>query len=211
MTFSCKTLTLYDVDKVRRHTFIQYVMLAFTDASIARGRAGLAVVARPELAVVARPEIVNIPRLRQKTRQEIAPWTTFFAHARHSNDINRLELAAIFAAIIIEDPWTPLTVHSDSQTALDQIHGAKNRKYARLARMTLDLIAARPGDTTFRKVKAHSGNEGNEYADALASASHARFGGEFVLPDEYTTIHEWFRCPGSCMCVLPSNFYVDVK
>ena len=197
-------------------------MLAFTDASIARGRAGLAVVARPELAVVARPELAvvarpelaSIPRLRQQTRPDIIvarPWTTFFAYARHSNDINRLELAAIFAAIVIEDPWTPLTVHSDSQTALDQVHGAKNRKYARLARMTLDLIAARPGDTTFRKVKAHSGNEGNEYADSLASASHARFGGEFVLPDDYSMIDEWFRCPGSCMCVMPSNFYVDVK
>lgn len=197
-------------------------MLAFTDASIARGRAGIAVVARPD-TVVARPEIAVITRLRQKThpptrpdigviaRSEIVPWTTFFAYAQHSNDINRLELAAIFAAIIIEDPWTPLTVHSDSQTALDQVHGAKNRKYARLARMTLDLIAARPGDTTFRKVKAHSGNEGNEYADALASASHARFGGEFVIPDEYTTIREWIRRPGSCMCVLPSNYYVDIE
>lgn len=83
-------------------------------------------------------------------------------------DINDLELLAVYAALRIVDPSVNVYVYSDSETALVNVVCAPTYRYGYLASRIADVASRRLGATLFCKVKAHSGNAGNERADELA-------------------------------------------
>jgi ribonuclease HI len=132
------------------HTGVYHTSV-YTDASIARGRGGIGFAAR------------------EGDDEWDARYSARVPHALAPRDINRLELLAMYVALTMLDPRRDLVIHTDSQTALDQlVTRRRNRKYGGLTRATLELILSRPGWTLLAKVKGHSGDEGNDMADRLA-------------------------------------------
>ena len=119
-----------------------------------------------------------------------SPVDDFCARVHEHKDINRLELGAIFAGIMLTDPNLDLCLYSDSANALHSITSFKRTKYDKLAKFVLELVAEREGTVYVAKVKAHSGVPGNEAADRLAKLGTTSKN-EFVLPDEFCTLDEW--------------------
>jgi len=158
--------------KVRLPPCAPKTVIAHTDASIKKHRGGVGLVFRTD-------------------GDGYASKTVFGATASETIDINRLELSAIFLALETADPAANLVVYSDSQTALDQLLSPKiHKKYRVLTERVLQALEEREGPAFFSKVKAHSGNAGNELADRLAGAGE---GGLYVPPDEYSSLFEWRR------------------
>lgn len=134
-------------------------LLVHTDASVRpRGR-GLAFVAR---------------RLNGAGR--LAPFLTMAMKAA-GTDINELELEAIYQALARLPPHAHVEVCTDSQVALDQLGIVDRRlrhpRCSKLVDALHRIVRTRTGDTTFRKVAAHSGEEGNDLADGLARIAAA--------------------------------------
>ena len=134
-------------------------------------------------------------------------WDTFRASVNEIRDINRNELGAIFASISMSDVLSDIVIYSDSLTSINNIvHNAKKNKYDKLAAFTLQLVSERKGNVYISKVKAHSGNIGNVYADKLAKdGSSSKY--EFILPDEFSSIDEWVKynvdsCSTNVMCTI---------
>jgi ribonuclease HI len=107
----------------------------------------------------------------------------------------------------MSDVLSDIVIYSDSLTSINNIvHKAKKTKYDKLAAFTLQLVSERKGNVYISKVKAHSGNIGNVYADKLAKdGSSSKY--EFILPDEFSSIDEWVKyninaCSSSVMCML---------
>ncbi len=84
-------------------------------------------------------------------------------------DINRAELVAIYVGLLLA-PCNNIQVLTDSETALYYIKGHhRNNKFNKV----LDCIEYLSdikynNNIIYTKVKAHSGNVGNEIADSLA-------------------------------------------
>jgi len=119
-----------------------------------------------------------------------SPTYDFSAKVEEKKDINRLELGAIFAGISLTEPDIDMILHSDSQTALNSLTSYKKTKYDKLAEFVLQLVSERSGNIFVTKVKAHSGNRGNDMADRLAGIG-TNSSIEFVLPDEFSSLDEW--------------------
>jgi len=104
------------------------------------------------------------------------------------------------------DTSSDMIIYSDSQTSISNIVSTMKRsKYDKLAQYVLKLAYEREGNIYVSKVKAHSGNEGNERADRLAKeGTSCDF--MFVLPDEFESIDSWARHhrENSAMCMLKS-------
>lgn len=118
-------------------------------------------------------------------------WRTFAASVGGRDDVNRLELTAILAAVRLTDPKVNLVVHTDSQVSLDLLvlTGQRNSKFGDVVRKISDAARTRQGATLFCKVKAHSRNPGNELADLLASeAALAPIPDFSSLEDFYKTL-----------------------
>ena len=117
---------------------------------------------------------------------------TFHARAHETKDINRLELSAIFTSIAMVDPDLDTLVFTDSQTSISNIvTKMKRTKYDKLAKFVLQLSKERNGHVYVSKVKAHSGDPGNDEADRLAKQG-TMSDRLVVLPDEFSNIDEWF-------------------
>ncbi|ABU44036.1 RNase H [Paramecium bursaria Chlorella virus NY2B] len=133
-------------------------------------------------------------------------WDTFRASVNEIKDINRNELGAIFASIYISDIHSDIIIYSDSLTSIDNIvRRSKRNKYDKLSSFTLQLANERKGNVYISKVKAHSGNIGNTYADKLAKdGSNSAY--EFIMPDEFSSIDEWMKYmntnESSVICLL---------
>lgn len=118
---------------------------------------------------------------------------TFSARAHETNDINRLELGAIFTSIATTDPDLDTLIFTDSQTSISNIvTKMKRTKYDKLAKYVLQLSKERNGNVYVSKVKAHSGDPGNDEADRLAKQG-TMSDTIVVLPDEFSSIDEWFK------------------
>lgn len=134
-------------------------------------------------------------------------WDTFRASVNESRDINRNELGAIFASIYLSDIYSDIIIYSDSLTSINNIvQRTKKNKYDKLAAFTLQLVEERKGNVYIAKVKAHSGNIGNTYADKLAKIG-ASSNYEFIMPDEFSSIDEWVKynngsCSSNVVCML---------
>jgi ribonuclease HI len=118
---------------------------------------------------------------------------TFNARAHETKDINRLELSAIFTSIAMADPDLDTLVFTDSQTSISNIvTKMKRTKYDKLAKFVLQLSKERNGHVYVSKVKAHSGDPGNDEADRLAKQG-TMSDKILVLPDEFMSVDEWFK------------------
>jgi ribonuclease HI len=83
-------------------------------------------------------------------------------------DINYAELFAIYVALLISTKQ--LTVYTDSLTAINLLCKINyNNKYADLLLKIHNIMSTRT--VNLIKVKAHSGDKGNDIADSLARAS----------------------------------------
>ncbi|GET66496.1 RNA-directed DNA polymerase from mobile element jockey-like isoform X1 [Rhizophagus irregularis DAOM 181602=DAOM 197198] len=67
----------------------------------------------------------------------------------------RAEIAAIHAALTVTPPFSTVTIHTDSQSAIDGLRLCATFSYSNTV-----------------KVKGHSGNFYNDYADSLANSAH---------------------------------------
>lgn len=151
-------------------TFGTSKLLVFTDASIRLARAGIGVYSQAPCGLA----------------------TKFAASATARVDINELEMMAIFAALQVHDPRRDMVVHSDSQTALNAIAGRRSsRKYDRMLDKIMESLERRSGDTSFVKVKAHSGVRGNEIADALAGRGSKHALATFDSPVAFVDVPTW--------------------
>jgi len=150
------------------------VKIAHTDASIRKKKGGVGICDRV-------------------SDTDFAYWNTFSASVNETKDINRIELGAIFASIALTDVFSDILIYSDSLTSINNIvHVSKKSKYDKLASFTLKLARERKGNVYISKVKAHSGNIGNEYADELAKdGTESTL--SFILPDEFSSIDEWAK------------------
>ncbi|GET55573.1 ribonuclease H-like domain-containing protein [Rhizophagus irregularis DAOM 181602=DAOM 197198] len=95
----------------------------------------------------------------------------------------RAEIAAIHAALTVTPPFSTVTIHTDSQSAIDGLRLCATFSYSnsRLYYKTTNfelwaiierLISSKFLSVTVVKVKGHSGNFYNDYADSLANSAH---------------------------------------
>ena len=118
---------------------------------------------------------------------------TFNARVHETKDINKLELTAIFTSIAMADPDLDTIVFTDSQTSISNIvTKMKRTKYDKLAKFVLQLSKERDGHVYVSKVKAHSGDPGNDEADRLAKQG-TMSDKILILPDEFMSVDEWFK------------------
>ncbi|AGE54604.1 RNase H [Paramecium bursaria Chlorella virus KS1B] len=164
------------------------VKIVYTDASIRQKKGGIGICSRSSVT-------------------DFEQWDTFRASVNETKDINRNELGAIFASISMTDIYSDIVIYSDSLTSINNIvNRTKRNKYDKLSSFTLQLVKERKGNVYISKVKAHSGNIGNTFADKLAKdGSESIY--EFVMPDEFSSIDEWVKynnssCSSSVMCML---------
>ena len=117
-------------------------------------------------------------------------WGVVFKSGTHEKEVyggepdttnNRMEMMAAIIALETARPGRPVTLHTDSTYVKDGltkwIHGWKRNGWKTAAKKPvknedlwkrLDAAAARHADLTWKWVKGHAGDEGNERADALA-------------------------------------------
>ena len=145
-------------------------IISYTDASIRANRGGVGFVSR--------------------NADEQA--YTFHARAHETKDINRLELSAIFTSIAMTDPSLDTLIFTDSQTSISNIvTKMKRTKYDKLSKFVLQLTEERFGGVYVSKVKAHSGDPGNDEADRLAK--QGTLSDTIIIPpDEFASVGEWF-------------------
>jgi ribonuclease HI len=68
----------------------------------------------------------------------------------------------------------------------------KRTKYDKLAKFVLQLSKERNGHVYVSKVKAHSGDSGNDEADRLAKQG-TMSDKILILPDEFMSVDEWIK------------------
>ena len=111
-------------------------------------------------------------------------------------DINRAELAAVYAGLLIAPNMEVLEVLSDSHTSLSLIWGHQTHtRYATLVNC-IRYVAHKKfgGHVYFDKVKGHSGVPGNELAHNLARVG-TEMNQVFHMPDLYEKKRgTWSRC-----------------
>ncbi|GET54163.1 ribonuclease H-like domain-containing protein [Rhizophagus irregularis DAOM 181602=DAOM 197198] len=95
----------------------------------------------------------------------------------------RAEIATIHAALTVTPPSSTVTIHTDSQSAIDGLRlcatfsYSNSRIYYKTTNFELwaiieRLISSKSLSVTAVKVKGHSGNFYNDYADSLANSAH---------------------------------------
>lgn len=99
-------------------------------------------------------------------------------------DINRAELAAIYAGMLLV-PYDRLQVVTDSITAIDLLNKKhSHNKYQSLVDCMLFVCDKKfGGRVDYKKVKSHSGVFENDVADMLAGTASCGVGRSFVMPD----------------------------
>lgn len=155
---------------MRTQSIFKHCKDVYTDASIIKKRAGMGIYS----------EFHNIERS--------------YALAGLERDINRAELGAIFMALNMIGGIGDVCVYSDSITSLKLIDGRlKLDKYRILQDCVHQMITNWNGQIEFCKVKAHSGNKGNDIADHLARCGAEKQGSvkKLLLPDDIVSLKNY--------------------
>lgn len=99
-------------------------------------------------------------------------------------DINRAELAAIYAGMLLV-PYDRLHVVTDSITAIELLNKKQSHnKYQSLVDCMLYVCDKKfGGRVDYKKVKGHSGVFGNEVADMMAGVASSSGARAFIMPD----------------------------
>ncbi len=104
-------------------------------------------------------------------------------------DVNRAEIAAIFCVLLYlyrQGKNHDIIIYTDSIVALECIQGSVYcEKFMVLIRCIHHMLDNWNGSVKFQKVKGHSGNKGNDFADLLARESTELKGDKYnqILPD----------------------------
>jgi ribonuclease HI len=144
-----------------RPAFLGNTRSVYTDGSVKGAHAGIGI----NYSTMRCHECYSLPRL-ETMRQ----------------DNNHAELAAIFVAILRTSDDFHAKLYTDSETCIRLLHqGSQHKRFRALVACTRWLQENRRIPVSIRKVKAHSGNRGNDMADALAEAGRTR--PPIILPD----------------------------
>lgn len=137
-----------------------------------------------------KPELYTDASIRYN-KMAIGIWSKYYnmntsLKLEGSIDSNRGELAAIFAAMLYHNN-KELIIFTDSQTSIDLIKGdiTCHNKYDIINDSIIFLINNWKGNyIKFLKVKSHSKNIGNDFADKLAKFGTINNIQTFILPDD---------------------------
>jgi ribonuclease HI len=123
-------------------------------------------------------------------------------------DNNHAELAAIFVAILRTPETFETTLFTDSEACIRMLRsGSPDKRFKVLVECTRWLQYRRKHAVVIRKVKAHSGNMGNDRADALAKLGRSRQ--SLILPDvlwEQETLRHTVIAGLICDCILVNSW-----
>ncbi|POG77735.1 ribonuclease H-like domain-containing protein [Rhizophagus irregularis DAOM 181602=DAOM 197198] len=130
---------------------------------------------------------------------------TYSGSVKYFPSSTKAEIMAILTALITCPPKCNVTIHTDSQAAIDAFHKSKNlhsispRRFNKINNNILwstihQIINTLSLNVKFIKVKAHSGDPFNDIADALAKVGHVVVSPTIIkhnnLPNQSLTI-EW--------------------
>ncbi|GET66236.1 RNA-directed DNA polymerase from mobile element jockey-like [Rhizophagus irregularis DAOM 181602=DAOM 197198] len=123
----------------------------------------------------------------------------------------RAEIAAIHAALTVTPPFSTVTIHTDSQSAIDGFRLCATSSYSnsRLYYKTTNfelwaiierLISSKSLSVTAVKVKGHSGNFYNDYADSLANSAHTSFSAILLSDLDQVSPHDFVLNYDDVLC-----------
>ncbi|GET54159.1 RNA-directed DNA polymerase from mobile element jockey-like isoform X1 [Rhizophagus irregularis DAOM 181602=DAOM 197198] len=123
----------------------------------------------------------------------------------------RAEIAAIHAALTVTPPSSTVTIHTDSQSAIDGLRLCATFSYSnsRLYYKTTNfelwaiierLISSKSLSVTAVKVKGHSGNFYNDYADSLANSAHTSSSAILLSNLDQVSPHEFLLKYDDILC-----------
>ncbi|GET54160.1 RNA-directed DNA polymerase from mobile element jockey-like isoform X1 [Rhizophagus irregularis DAOM 181602=DAOM 197198] len=126
-------------------------------------------------------------------------------------DVSMAEIAAIHAALTVTPPSSTVTIHTDSQSAIDGLRLCATFSYSnsRLYYKTTNfelwaiierLISSKSLSVTAVKVKGHSGNFYNDYADSLANSAHTSSSAILLSNLDQVSPHEFLLKYDDILC-----------
>ncbi|GET55575.1 ribonuclease H-like domain-containing protein [Rhizophagus irregularis DAOM 181602=DAOM 197198] len=136
-----------------------------------------------------------------------------FAHGVIHNwpSSTRAEIAAIHAALTVTPPSSTVTIHTDSQSAIDGLRLCATFSYSnsRLYYKTTNfelwaiierLISSKSLSVTAVKVKGYSGNFYNDYADSLANSAHTSSSAILLSELDQVSSHDFLLKYDDILC-----------
>ncbi|GET67343.1 RNA-directed DNA polymerase from mobile element jockey-like isoform X1 [Rhizophagus irregularis DAOM 181602=DAOM 197198] len=141
--------------------------------------------------------------------QSIAAYAHGIIHNWPSS--TRAEIAAIHAALTVTPPFSTVTIYTDSQSAIDGLRLCATFSYSnsRLYYKTTNfelwaiierLIFSKSLSVTAVKVKGHSGNFYNDYADSLANSAHTSSSAVLLSDLDQVSPHDFLLKYDDILC-----------
>ncbi|GBC20914.2 RNA-directed DNA polymerase from mobile element jockey-like [Rhizophagus irregularis DAOM 181602=DAOM 197198] len=141
--------------------------------------------------------------------QSIAAYAHGIIHNWPSS--TRAEIAAIHAALTVTPPFSTVTIYTDSQSAIDGLRlcatfsYSNSRLYYKTTNFELwaiieSLIFSKSLSVTAVKVKGHSGNFYNDYADSLANSAHTSSSAVLLSDLDQVSPHDFLLKYDDILC-----------
>ncbi|PKY33909.1 hypothetical protein RhiirB3_453205 [Rhizophagus irregularis] len=123
----------------------------------------------------------------------------------------RAEIAAIHAALTVTPPSSTVTIYTDSQYSIDGFRlcatfsYSNSRLYYKTTNFELwaiieHLISSKSLSVTAVKVKGHSGNFYNDYADSLANSAHTSSSAILLSDLDHVSPHDFMLFYDDILC-----------
>ncbi|PKY32860.1 hypothetical protein RhiirB3_451323, partial [Rhizophagus irregularis] len=139
-----------------------------------------------------------LPTTNERIRSNTSEVTSPFTWA----DIEDAEAAAIYAVLTISPRDSEVIIYTDSQTAIDGLRSCSSFVYSnsRLYYKTTNFelwaiiertILSKNLTVFFVKVKAHSGNYLNDFADSLANTAHTASSSILISGMDLASAHDF--------------------
>src|SRR5688572_12225705 len=146
-----------------------------------------------------------------------------YAHGiiRNWPSSTRAEAAAIYAALTVAPPSSRVSIYTDSQSAVDCLRLCNSSTYSnsRLYYKTTNFelwaiiertIFSKKLDVTAIKVKGHSGNFNNDYADSLANSAHTDPSAILISELDKVSAHDFILLYDDIPCEInPRKLFKD--